>query len=234
MLGYWQMDSHLNDSQLLSLIKDYTEQLKQDPSADVFCQLANSYAKLGLIDSAVAALQQGLIHHPRHVDGQLLLADLLATSEQYDEAIAGYERLLKQHPDCADALLGVARLNLVQANIDRARLYLEQARLLQPQHPVVQDLTTQVNNFVRSDESSTNLPLLTATVAELYYRQGLTEKAVEVYKVLVSQQPRNEILHTRLHELLEQSMVKPCKDSGQVERQLQNWLNVIQRRRKNV
>ncbi|MDY0189323.1 MAG: tetratricopeptide repeat protein [Desulfuromonas sp.] len=228
------MNSPLNDSQLLALIKDYTAQLKQDATSEVFCQLADSYVKLGLVDSAVLTLQQGLIHHPRNVDGQLLLSALLANSEQYDEAVAGYERLLKQRPDSIDALLGLAQLNFLQANLDRAQFYLEQARLLRPEHAKVLELTKQINDSACAEDDTYQLPLVTATVAELYYRQGLTEKAVAVYKTLVHQQPQNQVFHARLKELQEQTVVKLDENSGQVERRLQSWLSVIQRRRKNV
>jgi tetratricopeptide (TPR) repeat protein len=92
------MDSPLNDSQLLSLIKDYTERLKHEPDADVFCQLAHSYVRLGLIDPAVTAVQQGLTHNPQHLNGQLLLAELLGENEQYDEAIEVYKESFEYEP----------------------------------------------------------------------------------------------------------------------------------------
>ncbi len=228
------MDSPLNDSQLLSLIKDYTERLKHEPDADVFCQLAHSYVRLGLIDPAVTAVQQGLTHNPQHLNGQLLLAELLGENEQYDEAMAYYDRVLKQYPDCVDALIGAARLDINQSNLDRAKFNLDKARLLQPDHPALRDLALQINDSVGVVELDANLPLVTATVAELYFKQGLTEKAVEVYKTLVRQQPHNEVLQARLNVLLDQVGLKSCTECGKLVEKLESWLAAIQRRRKNV
>lgn len=228
------MDETLSDAQLLSLIKDYTEQLKHEPKADVFCQLAHCYLRLGLIDSAVTALQQGLVQHPHHVQGQVLLAEQCAEKGQYDEAVAGYEKVLQQHPDCVDALVGIAQLNLAQSNRDKAQLYIEKVRLLQPQHPHLAALIKQLHAPGRGVDGSVSMSLVTATVAELYYKQGLTEKAVDVYKTLVSRQPQNEVFQVRLKELLGQAESKHCTNREMIKGQLENWLGAIQRRRKNV
>lgn len=228
------MESSLNDSQLLSLIKEYTEQLKQDPNADVFCQLAKAYVSLGLIDVAVTALQKGLIYNPQHLFGQLFLAELLGKNEQYDEAVAGYEKVLQKRPDCVEALLGVARLNLQQTNRAKAKSYLEKARLLQPDNPEIPELTKQINESVTFADEGGNMPLVSATIAELYCKQGLREKAVEVYKILVRQQPENEVLQARLNELLDRAGTKARIDCAKIEEKLEGWLGAIQRRRKNV
>jgi Flp pilus assembly protein TadD len=45
--------------------------------------------------------------------------------------------------------------------------------------------------------------LTSATLAELYFKQGFTEKAVEVYRQLVEREPENDRLTRRLAELLD-------------------------------
>jgi hypothetical protein len=42
---------------------------------------------------------------------------------------------------------------------------------------------------------------MSATLAELYFNQGFTEKAVEVYRQLLEREPGNERLRRRLEEL---------------------------------
>ncbi|OQY17697.1 MAG: hypothetical protein B6I36_08630, partial [Desulfobacteraceae bacterium 4572_35.1] len=88
------MDNSLNVVELLAQIKDYTAQLKKDPTSDKFVLLAQNYTKLGLLDSALNALRQGLIHHPEHHTGQLMLAQLLVEDAQYDDAVAIYDKIL--------------------------------------------------------------------------------------------------------------------------------------------
>jgi hypothetical protein len=42
---------------------------------------------------------------------------------------------------------------------------------------------------------------MSATLAELYFKQGFAEKAVEVYRQLIEREPENERLRRRLDEL---------------------------------
>lgn len=44
-------------------------------------------------------------------------------------------------------------------------------------------------------------PLASSTLAELYYRQGLADRAIEVYQQLLADEPRNERARARLAEL---------------------------------
>jgi tetratricopeptide (TPR) repeat protein len=227
------MDSSLNDSQILSSIKDYTEQLKQEPESHVFYPLAQSYIKLGLTDSARNVLRQGLLLQPDHLDGQLLLAELLGENGHYDDAVALYDRVLNQHPESFEALIGIARLDLRQSNITRARSYIERARSVDPQSAVLNDLTKQLSDST-DHRSQPVTPFATTTIAELYVKQGLIEKAINVYHTLVTQQPDNDVIAARLNELMTQSVEKSTDDSTSVEAKLESWISSIQRRRKNV
>ena len=42
---------------------------------------------------------------------------------------------------------------------------------------------------------------MSATLAELYFKQGFAEKAVEVYRQLIEREPENDRLRRRLAEL---------------------------------
>ena len=42
---------------------------------------------------------------------------------------------------------------------------------------------------------------MSATLAELYFNQGFTDKAIEVYRQLLQREPGNERARTRLAEL---------------------------------
>ncbi len=44
-------------------------------------------------------------------------------------------------------------------------------------------------------------PFSSPTLAELYYQQGLVERAVDVYRQVVQQEPENDKARTRLSEL---------------------------------
>lgn len=230
------MADALNDAELLSLIKDYSQQLKSNPSSRVFIELAGCYQRLELLDSAISTLRQGLTYSSQNLALQLKLAELLGVNSEYDEAVALYDRIIEQHPSNVEPLLGLVKLDIVQANRQRALLHLDKARQLDPTHPQLAVLAEQLSNISNGAETSDNIPLMTATVAELYLKQGLKEKAINVYTALVQQQPDNEVLRSRLNELVEQHDNLPDdeNDRRQVLDSLQRWLDAIELRRKHV
>lgn len=99
-------------------------------------------------------------------------------------------------------------------------------------------------------------PLTTATLAELYVSQGFLEKAAAVYRELVSAEPGNQGYQLRLSELreqqaalaeaarglapqvpapLEQAAEPPTAGpQGDLESELNRWLENIRRRRDGV
>jgi tetratricopeptide repeat protein len=52
--------------------------------------------------------------------------------------------------------------------------------------------------------------LMSATLAELYFNQGFTDKAVEVYRQLLEREPGNERLRRRLAELQAPAVPAPA------------------------
>ena len=83
-------------------------------------------------------------------------------------------------------------------------------------------------------ESAT--PFSSSTLAELYYQQGLVERAVDVYRQLVQQDPGNEKARVRLVEL--ETADAPAPDDRAARRRalertiagLESLLAVVQRR----
>jgi tetratricopeptide (TPR) repeat protein len=78
-------------------------------------------------------------------------------------------------------------------------------------------------------------PFSSSTLAELYFRQGLVERAVEVYRQVLDEEPGNERARSRLAEL---ESARPPADARAVRRAalertiggLEALLNVLQRR----
>jgi hypothetical protein len=52
-----------------------------------------------------------------------------------------------------------------------------------------------------SPEEATTPPLASSTLAELYYRQGLTDRAIDVYRQLLAAEPGNDKVRDRLAQL---------------------------------
>ncbi len=65
-------------------------------------------------------------------------------------------------------------------------------------------------------------PFSSSTLAELYLRQGLVQRAVEVYRQLLAEEPENERARTRLAELT--STVSPADEHAARRRSLERTI----------
>jgi len=219
--------------QLLRLIRDYKQHLLDDPASNSFLPLAHCYNKLGLVEAAVDVVKRGLEKNPDHVLALLLLADLLAGLEDFDEASVLYERVLSLDEQSVDALIGLARLDLHQNNFERANDRIVQLATKQPHHQAIDELRSQIAQNNSASDEGVLLP--TATMAELYLKQGLKEKAVSIYRQLLHHQPNEVKYRDRLASLLDQPInVNVSLDKDNHVEGLEKWLIAIERRRKNV
>ncbi|HEU0107558.1 MAG TPA: tetratricopeptide repeat protein [Vicinamibacteria bacterium] len=61
---------------------------------------------------------------------------------------------------------------------------------------------------------------MSATLAELYFKQGFPEKAVEVYRELIEREPENDRLRRRLAELQDTRGAPPSAGTDQPSRRV--------------
>lgn len=227
------MELPVDEAQLLGLIRDYKEQLRIDPASDLFLPLARCYCELGLDEAGLDAIKRGIEKNPDHILGLLFLADLLTRSEEFDEAIVFYERVLSLNGQNSDALVGLAQLGLRQQHYERAQVRINQLVSNDPDHKAIEGLKGQLKSFKVEHDDSILLP--TATMAELYLSQGLKEKAISIYRSLIQHHPDNVIYRDKLAELLQGNDVASPKDvTDKHVAGLEQWLFAIERRRNNV
>jgi thioredoxin-like negative regulator of GroEL len=118
------------------------------------------------------------------------------------------------------ALVGLARLHLIRGEREQARKILQQAAEFHPGDEKVRNMLTALDlprpwdklsrareepaPAVEVVETVANEPesIFTATLAEIYVKQGLTDKAIAVYEELLKQNPGNRSVRERLNELL--------------------------------
>jgi tetratricopeptide (TPR) repeat protein len=76
---------------------------------------------------------------------------------------------------------------------------------------------TELINELKPDEEPpvhTNpLNVATVTLAEIYFKQGLKEQAIEIYAQLLEREPDNQEIVQRI-EVIKRSNVKPTEDAG--------------------
>lgn len=193
----------------------------RDPSGRAFAPLADAYRRAGELDEAAELVEEGVSRLPEYVPGHLVAARILRDRGDRTGAAAAYERVLELDPENLEALRGAARLREEAGRTGEA---LELWQRLLRAEPDDLALTEHVRDVKRrhfgldgpeeasvrnggsgeadagggDDESE---ELYTRTMAELYARQGLPERALAVYRKLVDAEPDDAELRSRLEEL---------------------------------
>jgi len=85
-------------------VKTLSEKLVSDPNSQVFASLADMYREEGMLEEAQAMCQAGLMLHPRHVPGRLVLAKIHRDANRPLEARTALEKVLALDPENAEAL----------------------------------------------------------------------------------------------------------------------------------
>ncbi|MFC1868867.1 tetratricopeptide repeat protein [Thermodesulfobacteriota bacterium] len=140
--------------------------------------LAELYSIAGDKESEKGEYETILNINPKHQRVRLILATVLIRSRQLDEAMKHLDELVKQNPD------------MIIAYYYRGRVHLE----LRNYHEAEQE-------YLHALALSKNMEPALFDLASLYQMQKSFEKAVEVYKKLLSFYPANRVAKERLINL---------------------------------
>ena len=223
-----------------------------------FVPLTEEYRRLGRFAEAEKACREGLQRHPNYHSARVLLGRTLLELDRLDEAAEEFRRVLETEPQ---NLLAGKLLAGVYRSQGRWSDALETFRRLQLFYPDNAEVRTQVYQLERGPEGrgdpAASVPgeipasgdaLATNTLAEIYLRQGLIDRAVAVYENMLRADPDNHAVRRRIGEIqgvgpgapLEapparapESASVPAQASGDPRRRviqgLQNWLIGIQK-----
>lgn len=166
----------------------------ENPGSRLFLRLARAYLQAGRLGQASQTLTRGLGLQPWEVEAHQLLAEVLQKQGDPDGALAQFcqaAAVLSRH---AGLYQGLAGLLMAQGRGQEAMVAQRLARDLQtgfagPPAPAGQAAAPEAAG---QD---------TPTLAEIYAAQGLTAKAVEIYRRLLALEPDNQRLAQRLAQL---------------------------------
>lgn len=249
---------------LIAKIGSYLQIVSKDPNSTIFVPLAEAYSQIGLLDDALEAALLGTKTVPKYSPGFAVLGNIYCLMGRLEEALNSYNKALLIDPESLPAFLGLAKLYIAQGERGQAVKVLAQAKgsypdnsdimamlnalaLPRPWDQIKQatiihdDYAHQVFDPVESDE-----PIPTATLAEIYVKQGLIGQAIKIYRDILKKDPNNAAVHQRI-EVLNQSFEdvqdspqgEVALSSNQLNNQsplmiLQRWLSALQLRKKNV
>lgn len=215
---------------VLGQVARYTETLARDPQSTVFVALAEIFRQCGLLQEACAVAEKGVQTLPEHAPGYVVLGRIQAQQGDVQSAMGSFETALTLDAGNADGLKGLARLCHLQGDSAKSRALLGKLLELAPDDqaarkmlaalppepppaPVVPTPPTPAAQTVesaaveskpqRSPRSAVNpnAPISTATIAEIYVRQGFTLRALKVYRDLLQADPHNEEIRRKLVDL---------------------------------
>jgi len=204
---------------LLGKIAAYTEILAADPQSTIFVSLSESYRKMGMLDEAHTVALEGLTHLPDYAPGHVVMARIKCQQGEMMASEASFKRALELDPDSLAALVGFSRLYLLLDKKAEARNLLLTARELSPADSVINklllslpepEIEPEVEAETHAPQEDTEPevvtvaavePLETATLADLYLKQGMAEKALNIYRNLLIRNPDNLEFRRRIRDL---------------------------------
>jgi tetratricopeptide (TPR) repeat protein len=213
------MTSASSGGSLIGKIGSYLQIFAKDPSSTVFVPLAEAYRQIGLLDDALEAARIGTNMLPHFSPGFSTMGRILGQMGRLDEAMSAYAKALSIDRQSQAALIGLARLHLIRGERDQAHRILSQAREFHPEDEKIADMLIALDlprpwSEIKQKSLKQEIPLqkqavpgqsgepiLTATLAEVYVKQGLLDKAISVYTDILKLNPDNAAARERMIQL---------------------------------
>ena len=183
-------------------------------SAHHFYWMGASYARQGMPASAIDAYHRALEGSPTHLPATRELAELYIEMEKPVEALAVCSTYLRAHPGSPEILLLRGDAYAAAGRTDDAAVTYEELRRSSGEPSV--GLLVRLGEAYRTNGqigraietygealvAGPDYSVLRYRLARLYELGGRTKKAVEEYRMLLAEDPRNHEYHARLGWLL--------------------------------
>jgi len=204
------------DGSLLGKIAGYVEILSKDPRSTVFVPLAETYRQMGLLEEALEVATRGVNVLPSFSPGYTALGRVQSQLGNLSAAASAFERALLIDPENQMSLKGLAKVREQQGDRVQALKLVQRAVALKPDDAVAKKMLAALGAAsaspaveVRQAPAAATAavaphgaePISTATIAEIYIRQGYLNRALKVYRDLLQSDPQNEGVRRKLVEL---------------------------------
>ena len=188
--------------------------MAENPGSRLFLRLGRAYLQAGRLDRAARTLEHGLALQPLEVEGRQLLAEVLERQgdqagalAQLSQAAASLSRHAGLYQTLAGLLMGQGRDHEAMVAQRLARdLQTEFTGAANSQDPASVPPAAEPG-AVQSEQAAQETP----TLAEIYAAQGLTQRAIEIYRRLLALEPDNQRLALRLAELEDSLLAAPAE-----------------------
>jgi tetratricopeptide (TPR) repeat protein len=192
-------------------LEDLRNRWEREPASRAFLPLAEEFRRLGRLADSERVCREGLQKHPHYHSARVLLARTLLEMDRLEESSTEFRAVLETEPQ---NLLAGKLLAGIYRSQGRWAEALETYRKLQSHYPDDAEVRTQVYQLERGPEEQTGPAsqqpspgataqdaLATNTLAEIYLRQGLVDRAVAVYENMLRADPDNQAVRRRIAEI---------------------------------
>ena len=217
---------------------------QRNPASRAFAPLAQSYRELGMHREALRVLKQGLSHHPHYVAGLVVLAHVYYDTQKYRQVLKVLKPLVAKNPDHYTLQKLYAKSNLQLGLKEEALGVLKNLHFLNPKDQDIADCLRQLRSLepelarmpARNSSKSSSLeewvqvdfteksrandldetqaPIITHTLVDLYQKQGLIHKAIEVLEKMLVIDPNDVPSQERLEKLKQDLSIQRAQGQG--------------------
>ncbi|MGQ9693392.1 MAG: tetratricopeptide repeat protein [Thermodesulfobacteriota bacterium] len=220
---------------------------KEIIASDLFPDLAEAFQKQGRIEEAIIICQQGVNLRPDNLRLRLILGKCYLEKGILPEAKEQLERVKEGIEECFSVYKVLSQVYLQEKDVERAMATLKQALTLPLEEDKPQKKLTPLEIDIwqkkirplisaptgEEGKESHLWPLAqeafqTETMAQIYWKQGRKEKALEIYRELLARDPENKDLRERYSSLEKKwEEEKKLAQRQKVIDQLEKWLATL-------
>ncbi len=199
-----------------SEISDLKKKLEENPEPSVFVSLADAYRKEGYFDEARKVCLRGIEKNPGHWNTHFVLGRIYQEQSKSREAVAEFKKVLEIDPEnlMVHSFLGALFMKLedykeaideyqavltINPDDEEAQEFLKTAiekAASAPKGKVAAKETVEDESAKKADHGIASI-----TMAELYFKQGHLDKALEVYEEILKKDPNHAVARQKASEL---------------------------------
>ncbi len=205
---------------LINDIEYLEERYERAPDSRVFAPLADAYRKRGDFERAIAILEEGLKKYPDYVSAHVILGKCFYDKGATERAKVEFERVLEHDSENMVALKFMGDILYAEDKRDEALKYYQRLLSIDPTNKEVSKLVSEMKDEFEAKELSLDdgekvkdtrpRELATMTLAGIYAAQGYYNKALKIYREILSKEPQNREAQDMVEKL--QGLIDSSED----------------------
>ncbi len=198
----------LDASALQAAILGLERELETAESPRVHAPLAESYRLQNRLEDSIRTARAGLVSYPGHISMRVVLARALDNSGRLEEATEAYREVTRLDPDNVEAMAfleeAVTGSLIEQVENGSFEATPSESEVPQKTGSLAVELEHLEGLFsVRGADVTPTLTddldaIATLTLAEIYAKQGLPDKALEICERILARNPDDEAAQERV------------------------------------